>query len=100
MWESLIRRLEGQWADTRSYMVYEYLNQLTVRDTLDEFANAMPAALQYKFRETVTDLDHRYVAATAEDGGAELANYWKPLTDGRETRWWWTRKPLALPPGW
>ncbi|MFF2845212.1 hypothetical protein ACFVT5_02610 [Streptomyces sp. NPDC058001] len=99
-WEFLVRRMEGPWSDTKYYMVYEYLDQLTYRDTLEDFAHAMTPALRDQFLRSIAPLDHRYRAATVDDDGTELAQYWKPLRDGRETRWWWTRRPRALPPGW
>jgi hypothetical protein len=99
-WEFLIRRMEDNWSDTRYYMVYEYLDQLTYRDALEDSAGGMTLALQDKYLGALAILDHRYRAATVDDDGTELAQYWKPLAAGRETRWWWTRKPLTLPPGW
>jgi hypothetical protein len=99
-WCSLIRRMEQGWRRTDYYMVYEYLNVLTVRDGIEEYLDAMPTGLKEKVRRIVVHLDDRYSAVTVDDGGAELANYWRPLAEGRERRWWWIRKPQELPPGW
>lgn len=100
MWQALARRMAGDWSDTDYYMVYEYLNILTVRDHIEAYIDAMSPVLTTKIRRAVTGIDAEYRDATVEDGGAELAQYWKALAEGRETRWWWTRKPKVLPPGW
>ncbi|MFC5752179.1 hypothetical protein [Actinomadura rugatobispora] len=99
-WCLLIRRMEQGWPRTDYYMVYEYLNDLTVRDAIEEYLDTMPTGLKEKVRRVVARLDGRYSAVTVDDGGAELAGYWRPLAEGRECRWWWTRKPQELPPGW
>ncbi|MEV4251873.1 hypothetical protein AB0J52_01750 [Spirillospora sp. NPDC049652] len=99
-WEILISRMEEGWRRQDYYMVDEYLNDLTVRDGIDEFLDAMPHGLQGKVGGCVGRLDDRYRAVTFEDGGAELSQYWRPLADGQEVRWWWTRRPNDLPPGW
>jgi hypothetical protein len=98
-WCFLIERMEREWRCTDYYMVYEYLNALTVRDALDGYLDAMSPSLQEKMRGVVIRFDDRYAAVTVDDGGAEFARYCRPLAEGRETRWWWTRKPLSLPPG-
>jgi hypothetical protein len=99
-WEFLVRRMENGWPAQDYYLVYEYLNDLTVRDGIEDFLEAMPTAVHAKFDRCVGRLDARYRDVTHEDGGSELAQYWRPLAEGRETRWWWTRCPLELPPGW
>ncbi|MEU8796161.1 hypothetical protein [Spirillospora sp. NPDC048819] len=100
MWFFLVLRMEQSWPRTDYYMVYEYLNDLTVRDAIEEYLDAMPVGLKAKIGRVVGRLDERYSAVTVDDGGAELAQYWRPLAEGRECRWWWTRKPQELPPGW
>ncbi|QKG22718.1 hypothetical protein [Actinomadura verrucosospora] len=99
-WEILISRMEEGWRRQDYYMVYEYLNVLTVRSGIEEFLDAMPTALRTKTDRCVGRLDARYRAVTYEDGGAELSHYHRPLADGREVRWWYTRRPNELPPGW
>ncbi|TDB79138.1 hypothetical protein E1264_35925 [Actinomadura sp. KC216] len=69
-------------------------------DAIEEYLDAMSSGLKEKVGRVVGGLDDRYSAVTVEDGGAELAAYWRLLADGRECRWWWTRKPHVLPPGW
>ncbi|MGW8378829.1 hypothetical protein [Streptomyces sp. ODS28] len=100
MWQRLVRDMEEEWSRTSSYMVYEYLNDLTVRDSIDEYLAAMPPSLQEKVEHIVSDLDGRYQAVTVEDGGAELALYRSRLAGGREICWWWARKSRVFPPGW
>ncbi|MEU6723093.1 hypothetical protein ABZ917_05185 [Nonomuraea wenchangensis] len=98
-WEDLIDDMEG-WPGQDFRPVYEYLNDLTVRDGLEEYCEALQGTARTKLIRTLNRLDERYRAVTDEDGGAELAQYWRPLADGDETRWWWTRRPNDLPPGW
>lgn len=100
MWENLILRMEEGWRRQDYYMVYEYLNILTVRNGIEDFLDAMSPDLRGKVGRCVERLDARYRAVTYDDGGAELAGYWRPLADGREVRWWWTRCPAEFPPGW
>ncbi|SNS34589.1 hypothetical protein [Actinomadura mexicana] len=100
MWEILIARMEDGWAGQDYYMVGGYLNVLTFRDGIEDFLEAMPSALSTKIGRCVEQLDARYRAVTWEDGGAELSQSWQPLAERREIRWWWTRRPIDLPPGW
>jgi hypothetical protein len=99
MWQFVISLMEQGWGDGR-WMVYEYLNYLTVRDRVEDTLDAMPEGLREKVRPVVARLDGRYERVTVEDGGAELGQYWRPLSEGRETRWWWIRNPHTLPSGW
>ncbi|NRQ32553.1 hypothetical protein HII36_11985 [Nonomuraea sp. NN258] len=98
MWEVLIRDMEEGWP--YRYLVYEYINDLTVRDGLDEYGEALRGTVRDKFAGALERLDARFRAVTREDGGAELARYWRPVAEGRETRWWWARRPEELPEGW
>ncbi|WP_344579992.1 hypothetical protein [Nonomuraea roseoviolacea] len=100
MWEGLISDMEEGWRGQDYYMVYEYLNDLTVRDGLGEYCEALQETARTKLAGALDRLDERYRAVTHEDGGAELAQYWRPLAEGNETRWWWTRRPNDLPLGW
>ncbi|WP_327358366.1 hypothetical protein [Streptomyces sp. NBC_01304] len=100
MWHVTIGDMEQDWRTNNSYMVYEYLNDLTVRDKLEGYVEALPDPVAAKVRRTLDALDERYMNVTTADGGAELAYYWRALADGRETRWWWLRKPVTLPRGW
>ncbi|MEV7801373.1 hypothetical protein AB0O28_00300 [Microbispora sp. NPDC088329] len=92
--------MEQEWPEQDFYMVYEYLNDLTVRDGLEEYCEVSSGKLRAKLRCALDRLDERYRAVTYEDGGAELGQYWRPLSERTETRWWWTRRPNDLPPGW
>lgn len=100
MWELLARRMEDEWRGIDYHLVGEYLYELTVRDAIDDYLDAMPQPLRDKVGRLVARIDERFRALTTEDDGAELAQHWKPLADGQEIRWWWTRKPLEFPPGW
>ncbi|MQY06081.1 hypothetical protein [Actinomadura macrotermitis] len=99
-WENLVCRMEeNEWAES-SYMVYEYLNDLCVRDTVEDYLDAVRPALRARMERYVDRLDARFTALTRDDSGAEPARYWRPLADGEEVRWWWTRRPVELPRGW
>ncbi|WP_327586284.1 hypothetical protein OHA25_04085 [Nonomuraea sp. NBC_00507] len=100
LWENLIHDMEEGWPGKDYYLVYEYLNDLTVRDGLEEYCDALQGTVRTKLTSALDRLDERYRAVTHEDGGAELAQYWRPLAEGVEIRWWWTRRPNDLPPGW
>ncbi|WP_219464491.1 hypothetical protein [Nonomuraea rhizosphaerae] len=100
IWECLISDMEEWSRGQDRYMVYEYINDLTVRDGLEEYCGALSGMARTKLISALDRLDQRFRAVTHEDGGAELARYWQPLAEGSETRWWWTRKPNDLPQGW
>ncbi|WP_157429868.1 hypothetical protein [Actinomadura oligospora] len=99
-WEILISRMEDGWPRQDYYMVDEYLLDLGVRDRIESFLSDMPSSLRTKVGRCVERLDTRFRAVTREDNGAELSKYWLPLAEGSEVRWWWTRCPTELPPGW
>ncbi|MFI9848395.1 hypothetical protein ACIHFD_66100 [Nonomuraea sp. NPDC051941] len=100
VWECLINEMEEWSRGQDRYMVYEYINDLTVRDGLEEYCEALRGMARTKLTSTLDRLDERFRAVTHEDGGAELAQYWRPLAEGNESRWWWTRRPNDLPQGW
>ncbi|MFC9971291.1 hypothetical protein ACFVH6_10400 [Spirillospora sp. NPDC127200] len=99
-WEGLVVRMEDKAWLQDYFVVDEYLNVLTVRDGIEELLDEMPGSLRGKVERVVRRLDARYRALTFEDGGAELGRYWRPLAEGREHRWWWTRTPVEPPRGW
>ncbi|MFD0855670.1 hypothetical protein ACFQ07_25740, partial [Actinomadura adrarensis] len=78
-WEVLVRRMEAEWPRQDYYMVYEYLNDLTIRDLIEEFLDGMPPGLRRKVAVVVRRLDSRFRDVTFEDGGAELGQYWRAL---------------------
>ncbi|MEO3811223.1 hypothetical protein ABGB17_19695 [Sphaerisporangium sp. B11E5] len=100
LWELLVKRIEQEWPGQDFYPVQEYILDLTVRDGLEEYCEALRGKLRGKFRHALDRLDERYRAVTHEDGGAELGQYWRPLSERTETRWWWTRRPNGLAPNW
>jgi hypothetical protein len=90
--------MEDEWRSTDFHLVDEYLVELTVRDSIGEYLDAMPPTLRTNVSRYVSRVDDRFRAVTVDDGRAELAQHWKPLADGREVRWWWLRIPVMLPP--
>ncbi|MBR7839453.1 hypothetical protein KDL01_39705 [Actinospica durhamensis] len=99
-WQLLVNRMATAWPDADYYMVYEYLNDLTVRDQVEEYLDAMPEPLAEKIHRFVKYVDDTFADLTIHDDGAELSQYWRPLAEGREVRWWWLRTPRTLPRGW
>ncbi|MBG6086303.1 hypothetical protein IW256_000416 [Actinomadura viridis] len=92
--------MEDEWVRQDYYLADEYLNVLTSRDRAEDFLEVMPAGLRAKTSRCIDRLDARFRDLTFEDRGAELSKYWYPLAEGQEVRWWWTRRPIDLPPGW
>ncbi|MEU6861231.1 hypothetical protein AB0B28_20445 [Glycomyces sp. NPDC046736] len=99
-WQWLIEAMEGGWTAPSTSIVYEYLNELTARDRLEGLRRGMRDPLRHKFDRLLADLDQRFRARTFHDHGEELAQYWKPLAEGREARWYWLRRPITLPLIW
>jgi hypothetical protein len=99
-WQWLVEAMEGDWKAPNTSIVYEYLHELTARDRLEGLQGDMRDPLRYQFERLLDDLDQRFRARTFHDHGEELAQYWKPLAEGKERRWYWLRRPITLPPIW
>lgn len=100
-WERLISAMEQHWPRPYDHhLVQEYLNELCVRDSLGGYLDKLNHPLRGRFALLMRRLDDRFREVTVYDGGKELSRYWKPLADGRESRWWWVRRPIELSPGW
>jgi hypothetical protein len=99
-WQLLVHCMAHHWPDHDCYMVYEYLNDLTIRDHIEEYLDAMPHHLKAKILSFLAGIDEDFTELTDYDGGVELAQYWRPLAQAQEARWWWLRAPTVLPRGW
>lgn len=86
-WQWLVEAMEGDWKAPNTSIVYEYLDELTARDRLEGLQGGMRDPLRYKFDRLLDDLDQRFRARTFHD-------------QGEETRWYWLRRPITLPPIW
>lgn len=77
-----LQRLAVEWPGGGYCMVYEYINDLTVRDGLEEYCEALQGMARTQLAGALDRLDERFRAVTYEDGGAELGRYWRPLAEG------------------
>jgi hypothetical protein len=96
-WERLIRRMEQGWAPDGFYLIDEYVNDLESRDQIDVLGAAEPGLLTGPLGELLASLDDRFLAATRDDGGAELRLQAPRLgkREGLNARW--SRVPLVKP---
>jgi hypothetical protein len=60
-WERFVGDVETGRDD---YTIYEYLNDTTIREILEDLAEDAPRSLQRKLVERLVTLDQRYIAAT------------------------------------
>ena len=78
-WSDLVTAVERGYDDS----IYEYTNDLSVRDRLERVAAGAGPALSAKLRDAFADDDRRFTDATEEGG--------RPL--GESAGWWWRRVP-------
>jgi hypothetical protein len=95
-WEGLIGRMDSGWPPDGVYQPEEYVNDLTVRDNLEEIVRAFPSGLRSTLRGLLDSLDDRFRGHTADDGGAALGPWTRPAEDPRTRNWWWHRSPPLL----
>ncbi|WP_328462907.1 hypothetical protein OHA21_36520 [Actinoplanes sp. NBC_00393] len=96
-WERLIRRMEEGWAPDGFYLVDEYVNDLESRDQIDVLGAAEPGLLTGPLGELLASLDHRFLAATLDDGGAELRLQAPRLGELEGLNARWRRVPRVNP---
>lgn len=83
-WDAFVREVEHGYRLTG----YDYVNNLGIRDILDELVSAAPPALRDRItREALDGLDSRLREATRD--------VTKPLriATPERPRWWWFRVP-------
>lgn len=68
--------------------VYEYENDLSVRDLLEEVITAAPESVRRKIRDVLAPWDRRFDEATLPTSRPLL-----PSVDQRPPGWWWFRLP-------
>lgn len=85
-WSNFIRVVERGYDDS----IYEYTNDLSVRDTLDRIIRELPESIGNKITELLQSLDARYNEATREVK--------KALAPGvkLDASSWWFRIPKKL----
>lgn len=84
--------LLGRWADfvdtvenLYNYTIYDYKNDLAVRDLLEEILRVSPELLRRKLLMKIEGLDNRFVTATRP--------VTHPLLGGESKNWWYYRVP-------
>lgn len=85
-WRDFIRSIELGYDDS----IYEYANDMSVRDILDDVLNQLPEDINRKLSVAIEELDDRFKAATVEIAQPILS------TPKREARYWWRRIPRKL----
>jgi hypothetical protein len=81
-WSAFVRTVERGYEDS----IYEYTNDLSVRDRLEGVAAGAGPALRGKLNGALADDDRRFAAATQE-AGRPLGEF----ADGGPA--WWRRVP-------
>lgn len=72
----------------------EYLNEVTVRDLLDEVVKALPPIDAAIVQDGIAAGDQSYVKATRPDDRGEMSKMYRISPDAG---WWWRRFPTKLP---
>jgi len=85
-WNQFVARVERGYEDS----IYDYTNDLSVRDQLKEVLSKTSTRLHEKLTAQVEPLDQRFLDATHQIERPLL----RPLNE--ETGFWWFRIPRAL----
>jgi hypothetical protein len=81
-WQAFVAEVERGYDDS----IYEYTNDLSVRDRLDALVKEASPSLKAKLETAVAPTDQRFMDATDEAG--------RPLSEaGGELAQWWHRVP-------
>lgn len=82
-WGALVSAVERGYDDC----IYDYTNDISVRDQLEQLVREAPPTLQTKLERALEPVDGRFMNATEEAA--------RPLTEfaGEIPRWWWCRVP-------
>lgn len=84
-WKELVGQIERGYDE----MIYEYTNDLSVRNLLQELIDALPAgSVRSWIAQEVEATDARYRAATREVN--------EPIHGGGNAPWWYWRVPMIL----
>lgn len=84
-WKGLVDEIERGYDE----MIYEYTNDLSVRELLQELIDALPAgSVRSWVTREVEATDARYREATRE--------VQEPIHGGRDAEWWYWRVPNVL----
>jgi hypothetical protein len=82
-WSHFVAQVERGYDDS----IYEYTNDLSVRDVLERLVEGAGAGLRAALEERLTADDRRFETATEE--------HVRPLGEFKQTTppWWWRRVP-------
>ena len=86
-WREFVIQVEQCYQDS----FYEYTNDLSVRDVLEEILQEVPPSLREELTSEIRPWDERFTEATREIKQALLPN----VTPG-SLPWWWFRIPKNL----
>jgi hypothetical protein len=75
-WSAFVTQVERGYGDS----IYEYTNDLTVRDRLQRLADAASPGLRARLEDALAGDDRRFEAATEDSP--------RPLAADRPARWW------------
>ena len=81
-WDDFVQSVERGYDDC----VYEYTNDLNVRDLLSGLVSKLPRSTSEKLSAIIRPVDDRFVSATLKTE--------RPLLSTDSSGWWWFRIPL------
>lgn len=81
-WAHFVVSIENGYGDS----IYEYTNDLSIRNLIAEVLDACPESAYLKLLEEVQPLDNRFKSSTRE-----IDNPLRP-----DKNWWWHRIPVKL----
>lgn len=87
-WQQFVKAVEEIYDDS----IYEYTNDLSVRDLLEKVINACPSTVRIRLTNALSPTDRRFLTVT------------RPMSvplmhrSGNSLGWWWFRMPLRLGP--
>lgn len=84
-WNLFIKELEAGY----TYMIYEYINDLAHRSSIDRYLNKLSETEGKPLRKFLVKLDNRFFDVTFGIS--------KPISQG-EDEIWWNRAPRAITP--
>ena len=83
-WAEFVRQVERGY----TFSIYDYINDLSVRDVLEDVLLSIRDSARTKVRAVLMPLDERFEKATRKIE--------KPLVPADDSRRWWFRVPLVL----
>ncbi|MFG2528988.1 hypothetical protein [Streptomyces sp. NPDC048516] len=94
-WERLTVRMATDWPPSSWYPASMYVEDLELRDQIDDVIAQLPPDDQQRVREAVQQVDETYRALTHDDCGENLAKAAEVSMADRA--WYWYRRPMNPP---